>query len=135
MSSRPVLRVRKSGAVPVAALIALVGGVPLVGSVPALSPILLIPFVIMVWAWRSGTDVYRDHLHVRALIGGPRIPFSRITEMAPDARGRVSALLDNGNVIRLTGVTRDNLPLVLSATGILAEAPADGDAPAPAADH
>ncbi len=28
---------------------------------------------------------------------------------------QVSALLDNGNVIRLTGVTRGNLPRVLAA--------------------
>jgi hypothetical protein len=29
----------------------------------------------------------------------------------------VSALLDNGNVVRLTGVTKDNLPAVLAAGG------------------
>ena len=41
----------------------------------------------------------------------------RIVELAPDQRGRVSALLDNGNAIRLTGVTRDNLHRVLAAAG------------------
>jgi hypothetical protein len=117
VSSRPVLRVRKSGAVLVAALIALVGTVPLAGSSWALSPLLLIPVTVMVWAWRAGTDVYPDELRVRALFAGSRVPFSRISEFAPDERGRVSALLDNGNMIRLTGVTRDNLPLVLEASG------------------
>ncbi|MEU4619137.1 PH domain-containing protein [Actinoplanes sp. NPDC023801] len=115
--SRPVLRIRKSGAVLVAALIGLVGTVPLAGSSWALSPLLLIPLVVLVWAWRAGTDVYPDELRVRALFGGSRVPFDRISELAPDARGRVSALLDNGNVIRLTGVTRDNLPLMLEASG------------------
>ncbi|SDT77420.1 PH domain-containing protein [Actinoplanes derwentensis] len=117
MSSRPVLRVRKSGAVLVAALIAFVGTVPLAGQSWALSPLLLIPLAVLAWSWRAGTDVYPDGLRVRALIGGSRVPFSRITEMAPDERGRVSALLDNGNVIRLTGITRENLPLVLRAIG------------------
>ena len=117
MSSRPVLRVRKSGAVLVAALIALVGTVPLAGSSWALSPLLLIPLAVLLWTWRAGTDVRPGELRVRALFGSTRVPFARITELAPDDRGRVSALLDNGNVIRLTGVTRDNLPLVLQAGG------------------
>lgn len=117
MSSSPVLRVRKSGAVLVAALIALVGTMPVAGSSWALSPLFLIPIAVLVWAWRAGTDVYPEELRVRALFGGSRVPFARITELAPDERGRVSALLDNGNVIRLTGVTRENLPRVLEASG------------------
>jgi hypothetical protein len=117
VSTRPVLRVRKSGAVLVAALIALVSAVPLAGAAWVLTPVLLIPLAVLLWAWRAGTDVYADELRVRALFGGSRVPWSRITELAPDQRGRVSALLDNGNVIRLTGVNRDNLPLVLAASG------------------
>jgi hypothetical protein len=117
VSSRPVLRVRKSGALLVAALIALVGTIPVAGSSWALSPLLLIPIAVLAWTWRAGTDVYPEELRVRALFGGSRVPFTRITELAPDERGRVSALLDNGNVIRLTGVTRDNLPQVLAASG------------------
>ncbi|MEV6298530.1 PH domain-containing protein [Actinoplanes sp. NPDC051861] len=127
MSSRPVLRVRKSGAVLVAALIALVSAVPLAGATWALAPILLIPLAVLVWAWRAGTDVYADELRVRALIGGSRVPWSRIVELAPDQRGRVSALLDNGNVIRLTGVDRKNLPLVLAASGHPLGAPATAE--------
>ncbi|GLY03673.1 MULTISPECIES: PH domain-containing protein [Actinoplanes] len=117
MSTRPVLRVRKSGAVLLAALIAVVSAVPLAGSSRALTPVLLIPVVVLLWAWRAGTDVYPDGLRVRALIGGSRVPWTRVAELAPDERGRVSALLDNGNMIRLTGVTRDNLPMVLAAGG------------------
>lgn len=117
MSSSPVLRVRKSGAVLVAALIALVGTAPVAGYSWALSPLFLIPLAVLIWAWRAGTDVYPGELRVRALFGGTRVPFARITELAPDERGRVSALLDNGTVIRLTGVTRENLPRVLAAGG------------------
>ena len=99
----------------VAAVIAFVGTVPLAGAKWELTPVLLIPIAIFVWAWRAGTDVYPDELRVRALAGSTRVPWSRITELAPDERGRISALLDNGNVIRLTGVTRGNLPRVLAA--------------------
>jgi hypothetical protein len=52
---------------------------------------------------------------VRALFGSTTVPWSRVTELAPDPQGRVSALLDNGNVIRLTGVTAGNLPAVVAA--------------------
>jgi Bacterial PH domain len=111
---KPALRIRRSGALVVAALIAFVSAVPLAGTRWALAPILLIPLLAMIWAWRAGTDVYPDALRVRALFGSTTVPWSRVTELAPDPRGRVSALLDNGNVIRLTGVTAANLPAVLA---------------------
>ena len=115
--NKPVLRVRRSGALVVAALIGLVGTVPLAGARRELAPILLVPLLILVWAWRAGTDVYPDRLKVRALFGSTTVPWARIAELGPDRGGRVSALLDNGNVIRLTGVTRDNVERVVSAGG------------------
>jgi hypothetical protein len=125
--SKPVLRVRKSGALLVAALIALVGTVPLASVRWALTPVLLIPLAAVLWAWRAGTDVFPDRLKVRALFGSTEIPWSRVAELAPDARGRVAALLDNGNVIRLTGVTRANLPAVLAAGGQEIDSPSPPD--------
>jgi hypothetical protein len=113
--SKPLLRVRKTGALLVAAVIAFVGTVPIAGARWELTPILLIPIAVFVWAWRAGTDVYADELRVKALLGSTRVPWSRIDELAPGPRGEVSALLDNGHVIRLTGVTADNLPRVLAA--------------------
>jgi hypothetical protein len=112
---KPLLRVRKTGALLVAAVIAFVSAMPLAGARWELTPILLVPAAIFVWAWRSGTDVYADELRVKALVGSTGVPWQRITELAPDPRGRVSALLENGNVIRLTAVTQDNLPRVLAA--------------------
>ena len=117
MSRKPTLRVRKSGALLFAALIATVGTLAVAGTRWALAPIVLIPIGVLVWAWRAGTDVFPDLLRVRALIGSTEVPLSRITELAPDPRGRISALLDNGNVIPLTGVTTTNLPDVLAAAG------------------
>jgi Bacterial PH domain len=131
--NKPALRVRRSGAAFVAALIAFVGTVPLAGVSWALAPILLIPLLAAVWAWRAGTDVYPDRLKIRALVGSTTVPWERISELAPDRHEQVSALLDNGNVIRLTGVTLANLPVVLKAAGrnpsVVADHPVEqGDA-------
>ena len=115
MRRKPLLRVRKTGALLVAAVIAFVSAVPVAGARWELTPVLLVPVAIFLWAWRSGTDVYPDELRVKALIGSTPVAWSRIAELAPDPRGRVSALLDNGNVIRLTGVSQGNLPRVLAA--------------------
>lgn len=117
MSQKPALRVRRSGALLVAALIAFVGALPLAGARWELTPVLLVPLVFAAWVWRAGTDVFPDRLRVRALAGSTDVPWDRISELAPDARGRVAALLDSGGVIRLTGVTASNLPAVLKAAG------------------
>ncbi len=122
-----MLRVRRSGALLLAALIALIGAVPLASLRWELTPVLLIPLAALLWAWRAGTDVFPDRLRVRALFGSTEIAWSRVAELAPDARGRVAALLDNGNVIRLTGVTRANLPAVLAAGGQEISTPAPPD--------
>ena len=127
VSTKPALRVRKSGALLVAALIAFVGTVPLAGTRWALAPLLLIPLAVGVRAWRAGTDVHPDHLRVRALFGSTRVPWARVVEMAPDPRGRISALLDNGTVIPLTGVTTANLPSVLAAAGQEVSTPREPD--------
>jgi hypothetical protein len=113
--AKPVLRVRKTGALLVAAVIAFAGAIPIAGTRWELTPIILIPIAVFAWALRAGTDVYPDGLRVRALFGSTRVPWPSIAELAPDSRGQVSALLDNGHVIRLTGVTKNNLPKVLAA--------------------
>jgi hypothetical protein len=128
VSAKPVLRVRKSGALLIAAVIALIGTVPLASAAGwALSPVLLIPLVAIVWAWRAGTDVFPDRLRVRALFGSTEVLWTDVAELAPDPRGRVSALLANGNVLRLTGVTRANLPAVLAAAGQQVSSPPPPD--------
>ncbi len=115
--SKPLLRVRKSGGLMVAAVLGFVSGVPLASVSWAWALILLIPIAFFLWAWRAGTDVYADQLRVRALLGSTEVLWDRIDELAPDSSGQISALLDNGNVIRLTAVTTDNLPRVLAAGG------------------
>ncbi|MFC3384941.1 PH domain-containing protein [Couchioplanes azureus] len=117
MSRKPVLRVRKPGALFFAALIAFVGTVPLLSAGWQLAPVLLVPLAVAVWAWRAGTDVDAEGLRVRALIGSHEVAWSRVAELAPDPRGRISALLFDGMAVPLTGVTTENLPAVLAAGG------------------
>jgi hypothetical protein len=126
-TAKPVLRVRRSGALFVAALIAFVGSVPFAGRSWVTAPLLLIPLAILVWALRAGTDVSEQGLRVRALLGSTEVPWSRVTELAPDANGRVSALLDDGKAIALTAVTTDNLPAVLKAGGQQVSSPPSQD--------
>lgn len=118
-----MLRVRKSGALLAAALIAFVGTVPVAGARWSLAPILLLPLAAFVWAWRAGTDVDTESLRVRALFGKTVIPWSRVSELAPDPRGQVSALLTDGTVVPLTGVTTGNLDVVLEAGGQVVSSP------------
>ncbi|WP_305782972.1 PH domain-containing protein [Symbioplanes lichenis] len=117
MSRKPVFRVRRSGALVIAAVIAFVGAVPFAGAKWELAPLLLIPLAVIVWAWRAGTDVTPEGLKVRALFGSTDIAWSRVIELAPDANGRIQALLNDGNAVELTAVTQDNLPAVLAAGG------------------
>jgi hypothetical protein len=117
VSRKPALRVRKSGALLVAALIAFVGTIPFAGTSWQLAPVILIPLALLLWVLRAGTDVSPDGLRVRALFGSTTIPWSRVDQLGPDSRGRVSALLTAGKVIRLTGVTTANLPAVIAAGG------------------
>jgi hypothetical protein len=127
VSRKPKLRVRRSGALVVAALIALVGTIPVAGARWSLAPILLIPLAVLVWALRAGTDVDADSLRVRALFGSTSVPWARVAELAPDQRGQVSALLTDGTVVPLTGVTAGNLPAVLQAGGQQVSTPPSQD--------
>ena len=123
--SRPALRIRKSGALVVAALTALVGTIPFAGARWQLAPLILIPFTVLLWTLRAGTDVGPAGLRVRALFGSTDIPWSRVDTLAPDERGRVSALLTDGKMIRLTGVTKGDVPKVLAAGGQQMQRPDD----------
>jgi hypothetical protein len=117
VSRASYLRFRQPGAIFVAALIALVSSIPLAGARTYLLPLLLVPLVLVVWAWRAGTDVGRDGLRVRALLGSRMIRWTEVRELSADPRGRAAVLLTDGNVVRLTGVTAKDLPVVVAASG------------------
>jgi Bacterial PH domain len=110
------LRFRHNSAVPVAGLIALIGGVPLIGASLYFLPILLIPLAVVIWGWRSGTDADERGLVVRALLAKRGIPWTQIDALVPDQR-KVQAQLANGNYVTLPAVDRTDIPRLVEASG------------------
>jgi hypothetical protein len=110
------LRFRHNVAVSVAGLIALIGGVPLVGARLYFAPILLIPLAVVIWGWRSGTDADERGLVVRALLAKRGIPWTQIDALVPDQR-KVLAQLANGNYVTLPAVGRADIPKLVEASG------------------
>ncbi|GAA0801489.1 PH domain-containing protein [Spirilliplanes yamanashiensis] len=132
MSRPSYLRFRQPGAIFVAAALATVGALPLAGQSWYLAPVILVPLLVAVWAWRSGTDIGRDALRVRALFGQRLVPWKQVAELVPDAKSRVSAHLTDGNLLRLPGVYARDLPVIVAAaTGTPLERPAAAEADAP----
>lgn len=104
------IRFRPHGAIAIAALVALIGAVPLASAGWYYLPILLIPLVIVIWVLRAGTEVSPDGVRVRALLGERRIGWSEISELGADQRGRVQARLTDGQIVPLTAVRDRDLP-------------------------
>ncbi|MFC4145602.1 PH domain-containing protein [Micromonospora mangrovi] len=117
MNRADTVSFRHNQAILVAAIVAFIGALPLATARWWLFWVLLIPLGIAVWAWRSGTDVDARELRLRALAGGRRIPWARVTELVTDPRGRVTARLDDGQQVLLPAVRAADLPRLVAATG------------------
>lgn len=107
------VRFRHNVAVPVTGLVAIIAVIPLAGARWYLLPLLLIPILVTVWGWRSGVDVDRDGLTVRALVGTRRLAWSRVTGFTTRGR-RVYALLDD-QAMALPAVTTADLGTLITA--------------------
>jgi hypothetical protein len=107
------VRFRHNVAVPVAGGLAVLAVIPLAGARWYLLPLLAIPLLVTVWGWRSGVDVDRDGLTVRALFGTRRLTWSQVTGFTTRRR-RVYALLDD-RAVALPAVTADNLGALIKA--------------------
>ncbi|GAA4676133.1 PH domain-containing protein [Phytohabitans rumicis] len=110
MTSPTTIRFRPHGAVAIAAIIALLGAIPLASAGWYYLPVLLIPLAVVVWALRAGTEADHDEVRVRALLGQRRIPWTQISELGADPRGRALARLTDGQVVPLTAVRGKDLP-------------------------
>jgi hypothetical protein len=117
VSKAQTVRFRPSPAILVAAIIAFIGAIPLASAAWYLTPVLLIPLAVAVWAWRAGTEADPSGVRVRALLGERRIEWAEIVELAPDDRNRVVVLLRNGRVARLPAVHTADLPHLIAASG------------------
>jgi hypothetical protein len=117
VSRADTVRFRYSQAILVAAIVAFIGALPLATARWWLLWVLLIPLALGVWAWRAGTDADARELRLRALVGQRRVPWTRVAELATDARGRAVARLDDGETLVLPAVRAADLPRLVSATG------------------
>ncbi|MFG3581804.1 PH domain-containing protein [Micromonospora chersina] len=117
MSRADTVRFRYNQAILIAAIVAFIGALPLATARWWLLWVLLIPLALGVWAWRAGTDADARELRLRALVGQRRVPWTRVAELAADARGRAVARLDDGETLVLPAVRAADLPRLVSATG------------------
>lgn len=77
----------------------------------------LVPLAVAVWAWRAGTDANAYGIRVRALFGRKIVPWTEVSALVPDQRGRARATLNSGRVLRLTAVRADDLPRLVASSG------------------
>jgi hypothetical protein len=117
VSAPRAARFRQHSAIAVAALIATIGAVPLSSVAWYFLPAALVPLLVAAWAWRSGTDADRDGLRVRALLGQRRVPWSAVSELGGDDRGRAVARLRDGREVPLPAVRAEDLPRLVAASG------------------
>jgi hypothetical protein len=111
------VKFRRSSAITVAAIITMIAGLSLATWAPPLLVLLVIPFAVAVWSWRSGTDADAAGLRVKALVGARRVPWSDVSGLVTDTRGHVSAQLTSGRQLSLPGVAREDIPRLVGAAG------------------
>jgi hypothetical protein len=106
------MKFRRHSATTVAAIIALIGAIPLATQGLPYALVLLVPLAVAGWAWRSGTDVRKDGLVVRALLGSRYVPWSEVAALVPQGTG-AHVQLTNGNRLPLPLVRATDLPRVV----------------------
>jgi hypothetical protein len=117
VSSAPAFaKFRYNAALAVAAVIAVIGAIPLLAASAYFAPLLLVPAAVAIWAWRAGTDVGAEGVTVHALLGSRRIPWPEVDALVPDGR-RVQARLTNGRAVTLPAVATADLPALVAASG------------------
>jgi hypothetical protein len=115
--SKAVLRYRHSSAITVAAIVVMISMLSLATWAPYLLVLLLIPLVVAIWAWRTGTDADESGLTVTAVVGRRRIPWADVAGLVPTDRGGVSAQLTTGMAIRLPAVPAADAARLVAASG------------------
>ena len=117
MANAPVTaKFRRNTAIMMAAILAVLTGASLGSWAPLFLPVLVIPALVAIWGWRSGTDVSADGLVVRAALGSRRVPWSEVENLVPDGR-RVSAHLAGGKMVDLPAVAPSDIPTLIDAAG------------------
>lgn len=107
---------RQSTAVPLAALVTLLGASALATQRWWLAPLLLLPLAVGVWGLRSGVDVTPESLRVHGLLGSRTVPWSEVAGFRVAGR-RVLARLTGDRELPLPAVSPAELPAVIAAGG------------------
>lgn len=109
------LRVPRTALIAVAAFAICV--LPLASARAWLALLWILPAAAGAWVLRTGVDVDRDGLTVRAVAGSRRIGWDDVAGLAADRGGRLSAVLRAGGAVRLPVARARHLPLLSAASG------------------
>ncbi|MBC3193524.1 PH domain-containing protein [Pseudonocardia sp. C8] len=106
----------------VVALVAVVGGLPLLFSVPYFWLALVVPAGIAVWVLRTRTTVDPDSLTVRTVTGSRTVQWDDVRGLRLGKRSSVSAVLADDAELTLAAVKVRDLPaLSLASAGRVAD--------------
>lgn len=76
-----------------------------------------LPLGVVLWIWRSGTDVDSDGITVRAIAGRRRVGWNDIAGLSPTERGDLCAVLADGRLLRLPQARLRHLKVIATASG------------------
>ncbi len=77
----------------------------------------VIPLGVLLWIFRSGTDIDADGLTVRAIAGRRRISWDEVQALSPAPRGELRAVLKDGRLLPLPQVRLRHLDLIAAVSG------------------
>jgi hypothetical protein len=110
------VKFRQNMAIPLAALVALLGASALALQRWWLLPVLLPPLAVLWWGLRSGVDADAVTLRVRGMLGGRTVPWADVAGIRVEGR-RVLLTLSAGGELPLPGVTPSDVPRLIAAAG------------------
>jgi hypothetical protein len=116
-----VTKFRQNLAVPLAALVALLGSSALALQSWWLAPVLLIPLAILWWAVRSGVDADAQRIRIRGLTGSRTLAWPDVAGFRIDGR-RVLVATTSGTELPLPAVTPADVVRLAEASGGSVEA-------------
>jgi hypothetical protein len=76
-----------------------------------------VPVGVLLWIWRSGTDVDSAGITVRAIAGSRRVSWNDIAGLSPTDRGELRAVLPDGRLLRLPQARLRHLKVIAAASG------------------
>ncbi|MGB8649745.1 MAG: PH domain-containing protein [Mycobacteriales bacterium] len=92
------------------------GALPLALSSPYLAPALLVPLAALVWVLRARVVATRDALEVCNGLAVQRLPWDEVAGFQVPDHGPVTLLRKAAKPLRLTALTRRDLPRLLEVS-------------------